>query len=44
MGLLGMQERVSLMGGEFELRSVPGGGTEVRARFTVGGQGVRAER
>jgi signal transduction histidine kinase len=44
MGLLGMQERVSLVGGEFELLSVPGGGTEVRARFTVGEQGVRAER
>jgi PAS domain S-box-containing protein len=36
IGLLGMQERVSLMGGEFEVRSVPGDGTEVRARFGVG--------
>ena len=36
MGLLGMQERVALVGGEFEIRSAPGGGTEVRARFAVG--------
>jgi PAS domain S-box-containing protein len=35
MGLLGMQERVSLVGGEFEVQSVQGGGTEVRARFAV---------
>jgi len=36
MGLLGMQERVSLVGGEFAIESLPGGGTEVRARFAVG--------
>jgi len=36
MGLLGMQERVALVGGQFELRSAPGTGTEVRARFAVG--------
>ncbi|HKN47430.1 MAG TPA: GAF domain-containing protein, partial [Candidatus Polarisedimenticolia bacterium] len=36
MGLLGMQERVALVGGAFEVRSAPGGGTEVRARFAVG--------
>jgi len=36
MGLLGMQERVALLGGEHELLSVPGGGTEVRVRFHVG--------
>jgi PAS domain S-box-containing protein len=35
MGLLGMQERISLVGGEFEVRSMPGAGTEVRARFVV---------
>lgn len=35
IGLLGMQERVSLAGGEFEIRSALGRGTEVRARFTV---------
>ncbi len=33
MGLLGMQERVALAGGEFELSTRPEGGTEVRARF-----------
>ena len=36
MGLLGMQERVALAGGKFEVRSQPGDGTEVRARFAVG--------
>jgi PAS domain S-box-containing protein len=36
MGLLGMQERVALAGGTFELRSAPGAGTRVRARFAVG--------
>jgi PAS domain S-box-containing protein len=35
MGLLGMQERVSLVGGEFAVESCPRGGTEVRARFAV---------
>jgi len=44
MGLLGMQERVSLVGGEFELLSVPGSGTEVRARFAVGEKGRGAVR
>jgi signal transduction histidine kinase len=43
MGLLGMQERVSLVGGEFEVRSGPDGGTEVRARFAVGADGQRAQ-
>jgi signal transduction histidine kinase len=38
MGLLGMQERVSRGGGEFKVRSTPGTGTEVRARFAVGGR------
>jgi PAS domain S-box-containing protein len=39
VGLLGMQERVALMGGEYEIVRVPAGGTEVRARFplTTGG-------
>jgi signal transduction histidine kinase len=36
MGLLGMQERVSLLGGEYELSTRPGGGTKVRARFRLG--------
>lgn len=33
MGLLGMEERVSLVGGTFELRGQLGAGTELRARF-----------
>ena len=43
IGLLGMQERVSLVSGEFAIRSVAGGGTEVRARFASGEKGPRPE-
>lgn len=35
VGLLGMQERVALMGGEYEIVQIPAGGTEVRARFPL---------
>jgi signal transduction histidine kinase len=35
LGLLGMQERVALVGGSYSLRSATGAGTEVRARFPV---------
>jgi PAS domain S-box-containing protein len=35
MGLLGMQERVSLVGGELEIVSAPGRGTAVRALFGI---------
>jgi len=35
MGLLGMQERVALVGGELEIRSARGGGSEIRARFPL---------
>ena len=35
MGLLGMRERVELLGGVFELRSVVGTGTTIRARFPM---------
>jgi signal transduction histidine kinase len=35
LGLLGMQERVTLSGGEFALRTPAGGGTEVLARFPL---------
>lgn len=35
LGLLGMEERVSLAGGEFEIRSEPGVGTQLRVRFPV---------
>jgi signal transduction histidine kinase len=41
MGLLGMQERVSLVGGEFEIRRREEGGTEVRARFALEEKGRR---
>jgi signal transduction histidine kinase len=34
-GLLGMQERVDLLGGQFAVESRPGAGTLVRARFTL---------
>jgi signal transduction histidine kinase len=37
MGLLGMQERVLLAGGQFEITSSPAGGTEVQARFSLAG-------
>ena len=33
MGLLGMQERVSLLGGDLDIRRLPEGGMEVWARF-----------
>lgn len=36
VGILGMQERVTLMGGEYDIIRVPAGGTEVRARFPLG--------
>lgn len=36
IGLLGMQERVALTGGEMEILSSPGQGTEIRARFPLG--------
>jgi PAS domain S-box-containing protein len=36
IGLIGMQERASLAGGSIEIRSRPGAGTEIRARFPAG--------
>lgn len=35
IGLLGMQERMALVGGEYDIVNLPGGGVEVRARFAV---------
>ena len=35
LGLLGMQERVGALGGEFTLSSVPGKGTKIRARLPL---------
>jgi signal transduction histidine kinase len=37
VGLLGMQERVMLMGGDYDVVRLPAGGTEVRARFPLAG-------
>jgi len=36
-GLVGMQERVALAGGELQIDSAPGHGTSVLARFPLGG-------
>lgn len=35
LGLLGMRERVELLGGTFRLSSAPGGGTEIDARLPL---------
>ena len=35
LGILGMRERVSLMGGEFKLFSIPGKGTEIKVSVPV---------
>jgi len=35
LGLLGMRERVALVGGELDCKSAPGRGTEVHAFFPV---------
>ena len=35
LGLLGMEERVLLLGGQFTIKSAPGEGTGVRARFPL---------
>jgi signal transduction histidine kinase len=34
-GITGMKERTELSGGTFEIRSVPGNGTRIRARWPV---------
>jgi PAS domain S-box-containing protein len=36
LGLLGMQERVRLVEGQFDIKSAPGCGTEIRVRFPMG--------
>lgn len=35
LGLLGMQERVALLEGEFQMQSAPGDGTEIHVRFPL---------
>lgn len=37
LGILGMQERVRLVGGQLTIRSTPHGGTEIHARFPLQG-------
>lgn len=37
LGLVGMQERVSLLGGRFELQSTPGQGTQIRVSLPLPG-------
>jgi signal transduction histidine kinase len=52
LGLHGMRERVTLLGGSIDIESTPGQGTEVRARIPAGGtapsrknkRGTRRER
>ncbi len=36
LGLIGMRERINLLGGEFQLRSIPGQGTQIAARIPMG--------
>jgi PAS domain S-box-containing protein len=44
-GLLGMQERIELLGGTFAVESQPGQGTSIRARFFTAQPGVeRSQR
>jgi PAS domain S-box-containing protein len=35
LGLMGMEERATVLGGTFQCTSTPGGGTEVRASFPI---------
>jgi signal transduction histidine kinase len=39
LGLLGMQERVSLLGGDIDIRSEPGSGTTIHIEVPVPGEG-----
>lgn len=42
LGLLGMRERVEMVGGSFEIRADPGKGTTVEARIPLGGRALQA--
>ena len=39
LGLIGMEERIALAGGSFELRAAPGQGTVLLATFPLRRQG-----
>jgi PAS domain S-box-containing protein len=43
LGLLGMRERVEMVGGDFRVESAPGRGTTIRAQIPFGGSPARAE-
>ena len=43
IGLLSMRERLRMMGGEFELESTPGKGTQVTARLQVPVEGAASQ-
>ena len=43
LGLLGMDERVSLVGGQMRIESVPMQGTEIHARFPLALPSSRAQ-
>ncbi len=40
LGLVGMQERVTALGGQFKCKSTPGHGTEIRALFPLSLEGI----
>jgi signal transduction histidine kinase len=40
LGLLGMRERVTLAGGQLDIVSAPGQGSEIRAQFASSGRGI----
>jgi signal transduction histidine kinase len=42
IGLLSMAERVTLVGGKFDICSCPGRGTVLRAEFPLGGRDVNS--
>jgi PAS domain S-box-containing protein len=42
LGLVGMEERATVLGGTFQCKSTPGGGTEVHASFPIGMSGKSA--
>jgi glucose-6-phosphate-specific signal transduction histidine kinase len=44
MGLLGMQERVHLVGGDMKIDSGPGQGTRIRVHLPLGLHNKYAER